>query len=89
LTEERQPLRNNREKPQRGGTDQQVTAVVTPLLSDPQATAYLGLKDGTMAAWRSRNVGPAWHRVGRRVMYDVADLRAYVAAGRVETASVT
>ncbi|MBM7806196.1 hypothetical protein JOD57_002033 [Geodermatophilus bullaregiensis] len=50
-----------------------------------EAAAFLGLTTGTMANWASAGRGPAFHRVGSRVLYDLAELVRFVAAGRVET----
>jgi excisionase family DNA binding protein len=58
----------------------------TPLvyLSRPEAADLLGLAVGTLQNWASAGRGPSFHRVGSRVLYDLRDLHAYVAAGRVE-----
>ena len=33
--------------------------------------------------WRSKGGGPDYHKVGRKVLYSVADLRTFMAAARV------
>ena len=53
-----------------------------------QAARFLGLAPGTMANLASCGRGPAYHRVGRTVLYAISDLRQFVAAGRVETTGV-
>ena len=39
---------------------------------------------GTLAQWRFRGAGPAFHRLGRRVLYLGADLNRWVDQHRVE-----
>jgi hypothetical protein len=50
-----------------------------------EAAAFLGLTTGTLANWASAGRGPAFHRVGSRVLYDVAELVRFVSARLVET----
>jgi hypothetical protein len=38
----------------------------------------------TLDLWRSKGGGPDYHKVGRKVLYSVADLRAFMASNRVE-----
>jgi hypothetical protein len=48
-----------------------------------EAASFLNLSRIQLDEWRSRNTGgPAWHKVGRRVIYAVADLRAFMDANR-------
>jgi hypothetical protein len=47
------------------------------------AARFLGLAPGTLANWASAGTGPAFHRVGRIPLYDLADLRRYVESSRV------
>lgn len=43
------------------------------------AAEYLNVPPGTLAYWRSRGgVGPRWYKLGKRVMYDTADLDNFV-----------
>jgi hypothetical protein len=52
------------------------------------AAAFLGISEGTARNWRTAGIGPSFHRVGsRRVVYDVAVLRAFVEAGYVQTSA--
>lgn len=54
-------------------------------LSEREAAAYLGVRsERTLQDWRHRKIGPAYSKLGRRVVYDLADLDAFLAAGRVE-----
>ncbi len=47
------------------------------------AARFLGLAPGTLANWASAGTGPAFHRVGRIPLYDLAELRRFVTRGRV------
>lgn len=55
-------------------------------LSNAEAAAYLGLRPDSLTVMRSRgDIDVPYYRVGkRRIMYDQADLDAYLARQRVE-----
>ena len=54
-------------------------------LSAGEAASFLGLSKQQLDIWRMRGGGgPAWHKVGRRVLYAVADLRGFMAEHRRE-----
>ncbi|SKC49548.1 helix-turn-helix domain-containing protein [Paraburkholderia hospita] len=60
-----------------------------PLLDRQKAASYLGVKPQTLANWavtRARNL--PYVKIGRRVMYRVADLEAFVMANRHVNATV-
>lgn len=62
----------------------------SPESPQPQATpkevaAYLRKPEKTLTEWRYRGVGPAYHRIGRDVRYEWADVHAWVASQRHET----
>jgi excisionase family DNA binding protein len=53
-------------------------------LSNNEAAEFLGVNSRTLTNWRHLdNRELAYYKVGRRVVYDVADLMAYLAARRV------
>ena len=52
-------------------------------LSEREAAGHLGISIRTLQDWRQRRTGPAYSKVGRRVVYDVMDLDAFLSAGRV------
>lgn len=56
---------------------------ISEVLTPPQAAEYLQVPLRTLDAWRYRNTGPAYLRVGRHVRYRRSDLDAYLAACRV------
>ncbi len=50
-----------------------------------EAARFLGLAPRTLANWACiPGRGPSFHRVGRTVLYEMNELRAFVVAGRVE-----
>jgi predicted DNA-binding transcriptional regulator AlpA len=53
---------------------------VTALLTTKQAAAFLGIAPATLDNWRSLKKGPPFLRVGARVRYEAADLRAWIEA---------
>jgi excisionase family DNA binding protein len=54
-----------------------------PLFTPPEAAAYLQVPLRTLDAWRYRNVGPRWLKVGRHVRYRRDALDAFLAACEV------
>ncbi len=53
-------------------------------LNSEESAEFLGLSKQTIDLWRSSGGGPAWHKVGRRVLYSVHDLRDFMAGHRRE-----
>ncbi|WP_111748621.1 helix-turn-helix domain-containing protein [Salinisphaera orenii] len=53
-------------------------------LTPPEAAEYLRCSQRTLIRWRNRRAGPAWTYVGGRIIYQRADLDAYLNAKRVE-----
>jgi helix-turn-helix protein len=51
-------------------------------LIEPEAAAFLRVEPQTLANWRSKGIGPVYARIGRRVVYTLADLIAFVHANR-------
>lgn len=58
------------------------SGTASPFLTTAQAAAYLRLKPCTLERWRSDGGGPAFHKLGGRAYYKLADLDAYVEARR-------
>lgn len=52
------------------------------------AGAQIGVTQGTLAKWRCAGTGPAFIRIGGRILYKQADLDAYLEARRVEPTSI-
>lgn len=51
------------------------------LLSQQQAAEFLGFSERTLEGWRYRGEGPIHVKVGGRVRYRMADLRAFAEEG--------
>ena len=52
------------------------------VLGDPELE-IIGDRD-KLAQWRHKNRGPAFYRLGRKIIYRGVDLNAWVAAKRVD-----
>lgn len=52
-----------------------------------EAAEYLGLSKQQLDLWRMKGGGPAHHRVGRKVLYAVEDLREFMDGLRREPMS--
>lgn len=46
-------------------------------LSTKQAAQELGISRHTLDAWRIKGIGPQFRKIGRRVLYERADLIAW------------
>lgn len=51
-------------------------------LSEVETAARLGIRRKTLANWRSSGGGPVYYKLGARVVYDEADLDAWVESRR-------
>jgi hypothetical protein len=56
-------------------------------LDRPAAANYVGCSPDTLATWATRGGGPPFHKIGRRVVYFVRDLDAWLATRRVSFSS--
>ena len=56
--------------------------IVPRFLKTPDAAVHLGLSARTLEKHRCYGTGPRFHRLGRRIVYAVADLDAWAAIGR-------
>lgn len=54
------------------------------LLTNAEAQDYLNVSHRTLIRWRAERKGPAWTRVGGKVMYQTADLQRFLNDNRVE-----
>jgi DNA-binding transcriptional MerR regulator len=54
-------------------------ATTTDLLTIEEVSERYRVPVGTLRFWRHKGVGPAGFRIGRRVVYRVADCEAWVA----------
>lgn len=51
------------------------------VLNTSEAADYLSLRRATLETWRSRGGGPKFSKLGRRVVYRIEDLEAFLTAG--------
>ncbi|MCD4512187.1 helix-turn-helix domain-containing protein [Brucella pseudogrignonensis] len=62
----------------------------SPFMTTKQAATWLHLCARTLEKHRSFGTGPAYHKIGGRILYDIADLRAWVETGsRTSTSDKT
>ena len=54
----------------------------TILLTNAEAALQLRVTPGTLANWRSKNMGPPFTRVGGKIAYVPEDIAAYLASRR-------
>jgi hypothetical protein len=57
----------------------------TDFVDEHGAATFLGTPVQTLRRWRQLRTGPAFFKIGKRVRYSLADLRAYIQRQRVET----
>lgn len=50
------------------------------LLSASEAALLLGVSEALLRKWRARHQGPRYRKMGRRVLYQLRDLDAYIAS---------
>lgn len=51
-------------------------------LNIEEAADFIGVSRQTLDRWRIEAIGPSVHRVGRRVLYSLTDLRAFMGSHR-------
>lgn len=58
-------------------------------MTAPQAAEYVGVSKTMMDDFRSKGGGPRYIKIGRRVLYDVADLDAWIESKKqISTADI-
>jgi len=57
---------------------------VNQALSDVEASRLLGLSPQTLRNWRCMMKGPAYSKIGRRVVYTLDDLEGYRDRNRID-----
>jgi hypothetical protein len=64
--------------------------MATQRLNTRNAAAYLGegVSHRTLEAYRVRGGGPVYSKLGKRVVYDVVDLEAWLASKRRQSTTV-
>lgn len=64
--------------------ERSLSAPPREFLDTATAAEFLGLSTQQLEVWRMRGGGPAVHRVGRKCLYAVSDLREFMASLRQE-----
>lgn len=59
----------------------------SPFLNTREAARYLRLQPSTLERWRSVGGGPAYSKLGGRVVYAQGELDAFAEAGRKQSTS--
>lgn len=54
------------------------------VLNDVVAAEFLGLKPQTLRNWRCQSRGPAYSKIGRRVVYHLTDVEDYRIRNRID-----
>lgn len=54
------------------------------VLTDVEASKFLGLRPQTLRNWRCQCRGPAYSKIGRRCIYIVQDLEDYRKKNRID-----
>ncbi|WP_425079865.1 helix-turn-helix transcriptional regulator [Ruegeria denitrificans] len=62
-----------------------LTAPQREYLNIEEAADFIGVSRQSLDRWRMDASGPAVHRVGRRVMYSISDLRSFMDEHRHRT----
>lgn len=65
--------------------DNERKATVSKIMGTEEVSEMLGVSQATLRAWRSRNVGPANFKVGRKTVYMAGDVTAWVKDQRKKT----
>ena len=52
-----------------------------------KAADYMGSARQTLAKWRCLKIGPAYYRIGSRILYLQEDLDTFIAGSRVDGAA--
>lgn len=58
-----------------------LTGLPPRYLRTPEAARFLGLSGRTLEKHRTYGTGPAYHKLGGRVVYAIDDLQAWVSRG--------
>jgi len=51
-----------------------------PLLDCARVARLLGVDVATLGAWRRKEYGPRWYRIGKKIKYSETDLRSWISA---------
>jgi len=60
------------------------TKIKHSVLNDVEAARFLGLRPQTLRNWRCQCRGPAYSKIGRRIIYAVQDIEGYREKNRID-----
>jgi hypothetical protein len=63
------------------------TRTAIQLLNELATAALLGVSPRSLRKWRCVGKGPRFRKLGRRVLYDLRDLEAFIDAGARQSTS--
>jgi len=49
-----------------------------PLLTPSRVARILGIEVETLAAWRRKEYGPPWYRIGKKIRYSEAEILSWM-----------
>lgn len=58
------------------------------LLKNDKAAEVLGLAPATLNQWRLQSKGPKYYKFGRRILYDLADIEAWIESRVIDPESL-
>lgn len=62
---------------------------IEPLWNIAKVSRVTGIPEPTLAVYRSKGMGPAFCKFGKRIMYQPADVRAYIQRSRRTQVALT
>jgi transposase-like protein len=62
---------------------------MSELMNTSDVAKKLGVQPNTLEKWRLQGEGPPHYRLGRRVLYEIADVTAWLEQRRVGSTSAT
>lgn len=60
---------------------------VHKFMRPPEASTFMGVSPSTLAKWRHYGTGPGFIRAGRAILYDPADIEAWLNTRRRSSTS--
>jgi hypothetical protein len=54
------------------------------LLNEVDTSQLLGVKPQTLSVWRTKSIGPAYHKIGSNVRYYRKDIEKYLTTNRID-----
>jgi predicted site-specific integrase-resolvase len=55
-----------------------MSCLVTRLMDSATVARLLGVEISTLGAWRRRDYGPNWYRIGKKIKYAETEVRSWM-----------